>query len=441
MTAFLSSFKSLPLPEKVREGPLSPEEYHALSCFKRLMYRTKYSEHLAPDMNHGSAASILMAAYAVGTLLASLISGPLSDRLGRRPVLLFAMGIYTLAQFLMANAWDIASFAGFRAMAGISAGTRPVIISFLIDSSRPIDMKLYGVIMGLHVVVGQSIGPAIGGVLATVSLSFPFYFMGVVSAVLFILELLFLRESLEKDESGMPINKFAHPDEKEPPINKYLWPTVVVLGIVSFSAQYVGINWSTVFGLLGADEYNLSSSENGGVQSIQAVGTIFTNLIYLQLTKLIPAALLGSLGLVLTMTIVIVPFIHSLTGVIFLGIGLQAEIGLYFAGQAYFTAVISPPKRRGLINSCVMAASNIGGLVGPLVAGNLYDLNVAYPFYLSVIFSGVGAISCIFVYFGMKHQTNLLEHDNGDSDEGSTCGEPDLSTEDTASSVDLEERV
>ncbi|EER07897.1 conserved hypothetical protein [Perkinsus marinus ATCC 50983] len=194
MTVSLSSLKFLPLPEKVREGPLSPEEYYALSYPKRLVYRTKYNprrvmdlvilffgifiewlgstllapvtpwyiEDLAPDMNQGTAASILMAAYAVGTFLASLVTGPLSDRLGRRPVLLFAMGIYTVAQFLMANAWDIASFAGFRAMAGISAGTRPVIISFLTDSSRPIDMKLYGVLMGLHVVVGQSVGPAIG---------------------------------------------------------------------------------------------------------------------------------------------------------------------------------------------------------------------------------------------------------------------------------------
>ncbi|KAF4718591.1 hypothetical protein FOZ62_005386, partial [Perkinsus olseni] len=81
-----------------------------------------YIDDLAPDMNQGTAASILMAAYAVGTFLASLVTGPLSDRLGRRPVFLTAMTIYTVAQFLMANAWDIGSFAGFRAMAGVAAG-------------------------------------------------------------------------------------------------------------------------------------------------------------------------------------------------------------------------------------------------------------------------------------------------------------------------------
>lgn len=44
----------------------------------------------------------------------------------------------------------------------VSLGTRPCIMAYLTDSSRPIDMKLYGVFMGLFVVVGQSLGPAIG---------------------------------------------------------------------------------------------------------------------------------------------------------------------------------------------------------------------------------------------------------------------------------------
>mmetsp|Transcript_11030 Transcript_11030/g.9173 ORF Transcript_11030/g.9173 Transcript_11030/m.9173 type:complete len:100 (+) Transcript_11030:79-378(+) len=83
-------------------------------------------------MNQGTAASILMVGYSVGTLVASLVTGPLSDRLGRRPVLLMAMTIYTIAQFLMANAWDIASFTGFRA--NILIGTP--FSSFSNDSRR-----------------------------------------------------------------------------------------------------------------------------------------------------------------------------------------------------------------------------------------------------------------------------------------------------------------
>ncbi|KAF4727817.1 hypothetical protein FOZ62_003467 [Perkinsus olseni] len=110
-------------------------------------------------------------------------------------------------------------------------------MAYLTDSSRPIDMKMYGVFMGLFVVVGQSLGPAIGGALASVTLSFPFYFIGVISAALLVFMYLFLRESLVKDEHGMPINKFASPEEKDPPTNKFLWPTVACLATASFSGQ------------------------------------------------------------------------------------------------------------------------------------------------------------------------------------------------------------
>ncbi|KAF4653741.1 hypothetical protein FOZ61_008678 [Perkinsus olseni] len=368
-----------------------------------------YIEDLAPDMNQGTAASILMAAYAVGTFLASLVTGPLSDRLGRRPVFLTAMTIYTVAQFLMANAWDIGSFAGFRAMAGVAAGTRPCIMAYLTDSSRPIDMKMYGVFMGLFVVVGQSLGPAIGGALASVTLSFPFYFIGVISAALLVFMYLFLRESLVKDEHGMPINKFASPEEKDPPTNKFLWPTVACLATASFSGQYLQINWSTVCGLVGADQYHLSTSANGGLLGIQAIASIVVNCIYLPLTHVLESALLGSIGMLIAIGIVGVPFIDSVVGVIFLGMCIQAGTALYFAGMAYFNSVIAPPKKRGLINSCVMGAANVGGIVGPLVGGDLYDLDPTYPFYLSVILSCVGSLACLGIHFGIKHQLKLFK--------------------------------
>ncbi|EER10941.1 Quinolone resistance protein norA, putative [Perkinsus marinus ATCC 50983] len=429
MVAMKKFWKILPLRDGGSDGPLPPSEYYNLNHWKRLFYRIKYRprrvadlvmiffsiflewlgstllapvtpwyiEDLAPDMNQGTAASILMAAYAVGTFLASLVTGPLSDRLGRRPVFLSAMTIYTVAQFLMANAWDIGSFAGFRAMAGVAAGTRPCIMAYLTDSSRPIDMKLYGVFMGLFVVVGQSLGPAIGGALASVSLSFPFYFIGVISAILLVFMYIFLRESLVKDEHGMPVNRFARrPEDKEPPANKYLWPTVVCLAIASFSGQYLQINWSTVFGLVGADQYHLSTSENGGVLGIQAIASIVVNCIYLPLTHLLESALLGSIGMLISIGIIGVPFIDNLVGVIFLGMCIQAGTALYFAGMAYFNSVIAPPKKRGLINSSVMGAANVGGIVGPLVGGDLYDLDPTYPFYLSVILSCHESLSEIF---------------------------------------------
>ncbi|EER12898.1 conserved hypothetical protein [Perkinsus marinus ATCC 50983] len=137
-----------------------------------------YVKKLAPDMGQGTAASVLMSSYNIGMFVTSLFTGPLSDRVGRRPLFLIALLLYTGAQFADANAWDLASLAGFRALEGVLAGTRPVIVAYLTDVSDNDDMKLYGVIMGIFVVVGQLLGPVIGGALMQFSMWLPFYFMG-----------------------------------------------------------------------------------------------------------------------------------------------------------------------------------------------------------------------------------------------------------------------
>ncbi|KAF4653739.1 hypothetical protein FOZ61_008676, partial [Perkinsus olseni] len=320
------------IPDRPRKGPLSDEEYYKLKPLRKLMYRLEYHprrimdlfllfsslflEWLANTMlatvtpwyvaklDQGAVASTLMASYAIGTFCSSLVTGPISDKIGRRPVIIGAMTIFMVSQFLVANAWDLGSFAGFRAMGGVAAGTCPVIMAFIIDSSRPADMKMYGAFFGLCIVVGQAIGPSIGGALSEVTLSFPFYFVGVLGAILVLLLLFFLTESLEKDENGMPIRKSGGPQVVMAK-NKFLWPTVVCMAIAAFDGQYIQINWTTVFGLLGSEQYQLTPGQIGGILSIEVLATIAVNIFYVPMTRLAEPPLLASLGLFISCLIVV----------------------------------------------------------------------------------------------------------------------------------------
>lgn len=49
-------------------------------------------------------------------------------RVGRRPLFLIALLLYTGAQFADANAWDLASLAGFRALEGVLAGNTVIVL-------------------------------------------------------------------------------------------------------------------------------------------------------------------------------------------------------------------------------------------------------------------------------------------------------------------------
>ncbi|KAF4654138.1 hypothetical protein FOL47_010114 [Perkinsus chesapeaki] len=368
-----------------------------------------YAAKLAPSMDQGTVASVLMASYAIGTFCSSLVTGALSDRVGRRPVLLGAMAIFSASQFCVANSNQLVWFAIFRALGGTAAGTRPVIAAYLIDSSRPEDMKMYGVFFGLCVVGGQAIGSSIGGAMSEVALSFPFYFMGVTGLIVLILLLLFLTESLIKDENGMPVRKVGceGAGRSEMAKNKYLIPTVICMSLGAFSGQYIEISWATVFGLLAHDQYNLSPSESGGILGLQVIATLIVNFAYLPITHVIEPGILASLGLFITSLIIVVPFIHNITGVLFLGMSAQAAPMLYFAGMAFFAAVVSPPKHRGLVNSIVGASANLGGIIGPFTTGNLYVVGPTYPFYLCLCISCLGATACLGIEAGIRYQIRL----------------------------------
>ncbi|KAF4750318.1 major facilitator Super, partial [Perkinsus olseni] len=299
-----------------------------------------YVKKLAPNMGQGKAASVLMASYNIGMFVTSLFTGPLSDRVGRRPVFLIALLLYTGAQFADANAWDLASLGGFRALEGVLAGTRPVIIAYLSDISENDDMKLYGVIMGIFVVIGQLLGPVIGGALLQYSMWLPFYFMGILAAVLLLLEFFFLRESLVKDDNGKLVSRAKKAEEENVvfPKNKWLIPTVICLGIAAFCRQYVYLTWNTVFGLLGADRFHLSSSANGVVMGIQAAVAIVANIIYVPLTRILVPARIGCIGQLMCVVVVAVPWIYNLYAAVFLGMMVNIGGNLYFGGLAYFNA-------------------------------------------------------------------------------------------------------
>ncbi|KAF4691841.1 hypothetical protein FOZ60_014722 [Perkinsus olseni] len=108
--------------------------------------------------------------------------------------------------------------------------------------------------------------------------------------------------------------------------NKFLWPTVACMSIAAFAGQYIQINWTTVFGLLGSEQYQLTPGQNGGILSIEVLATIAVNIFYVPMARLAEPPLLASLGLFISCLIVVVPFINNLVGVLFLGMAITGGI-------------------------------------------------------------------------------------------------------------------
>lgn len=136
------------------------------------------------------------AAYSIAQFLFAPLMGNLSDRFGRRPLLLlaiFGLGVDFLLQALAPNLGWL--FLG-RILAGVCGASWVIANAFIADVTAPEDRaKAFG-LMGAAFGLGFIIGPAIGGVLGEFGPRLPFYAAAVVSLANFVYGFLILPEPL-----------------------------------------------------------------------------------------------------------------------------------------------------------------------------------------------------------------------------------------------------
>lgn len=92
-------------------------------------------------------AGLLVSVYAIAAAVVSFTIGPLSDRTGRRKMLIAALIVFTAATLLCGLAWDYASLVAFRAVTGAAAGVLSLNITACIGDHFP--YKRRGAAMGL----------------------------------------------------------------------------------------------------------------------------------------------------------------------------------------------------------------------------------------------------------------------------------------------------
>ncbi|WP_306118223.1 MULTISPECIES: MFS transporter [unclassified Roseitalea] len=157
---------------------------------------------LVQSMGSG-AVSEAAAAYAViGTIyaLAQFLFGPLigmlSDRFGRRPVMLVSLAGLAADYVFAALAPNLVWLAFARLLGGILGATLPTANAYVTDISEPADRaRIFGLI-GAAFGLGFILGPLIGGVLGAIDIRLPFWAAAAMAAVNLVLAWAFLPESL-----------------------------------------------------------------------------------------------------------------------------------------------------------------------------------------------------------------------------------------------------
>jgi MFS transporter, DHA1 family, multidrug resistance protein len=162
--------------------------------------------HIASTFNADFAlVNLSVAGFAVVAALTHLIAGPLSDRYGRRPVVLTAVAIFTLASIGCALAPNIGIFLMFRFMQAVVATGYSVSLAIIKETSGTREAASKIGLVASAWAVAPMIGPTIGGVLDELfGWRASFVVFAILGAAVFVLSAVELRQTVKP-----PVRTFA----------------------------------------------------------------------------------------------------------------------------------------------------------------------------------------------------------------------------------------
>lgn len=147
---------------------------------------------LIRDVNGGDLANaaiwggVLAATFGVMQFLFGPALGSLSDRFGRRPIILISLGVLTIDYLAMATANSIWLLLVARVIGGITAATSSTAAAFMADISKPEEKAANFGLISAAFGVGFVLGPVFGGLLGELGTRAPFYAAAVLAGANFI---------------------------------------------------------------------------------------------------------------------------------------------------------------------------------------------------------------------------------------------------------------
>ena len=171
-----------------------------------------------PDVQVAAVMSALVSVFAVCTFLAAPLFGALSDRYGRKPILLISLLGSVIGYLLLGIGGALWILFLGRIIDGLTAGNQSALFAYITDSTEPHERGKWFGYLGGAIGLGFMIGPAIGGVLGSISITLPFFVTAGITLVTMLLIALLVPESLpvEKRTTHLTmksLNTFSHFNE------------------------------------------------------------------------------------------------------------------------------------------------------------------------------------------------------------------------------------
>ena len=153
--------------------------------------------------NDALMVTLLTTIYAAAQFAAAPLLGKISDRVGRRPVLLVCVFGSAIGYFIFGVGGALWVLFLARLIDGVTGGNISTAAAYIVDVSKPEERAKNFTLMGMAFGLGFILGPALGGALGQLSVDAPMFAAGVISLVSVGVIYFLLPESLPKERREM----------------------------------------------------------------------------------------------------------------------------------------------------------------------------------------------------------------------------------------------
>lgn len=321
------------------------------------------------------AFGLIQSSYAVAQFVCAPLWGRLSDRVGRRPVLLGTIAGTALAMLATGLAPSLVWLFAARTLAGAFAANISVASAYIADVTAPEERTRFMGLLGASFGIGFVLGPALGALLVPYGHAVPMFFTAGLAALNWGIAALQLREPARHEAPAREGVRL--PLLRDPAVR------AVVVANLAFSLAVTQLE--TFFAYLMIDRFGWEASrfawilvgmavvmggiQGGGMKALSAryperrlvIGGVAT-------------LALGFAGVPLAPTVPVLLVALLLAAV---GRAIAQPALLSLASQA------ARPEQRGAVMGAFQSSASLARVFGPALGGLLYGLALPYPFWLA----------------------------------------------------------
>lgn len=334
----------------------------------------------------GSTMGYLVAVFAVAQLLLSPFAGRWVDRYGRKKIIIFGLFLFGVSELIFGVGTNVWVLYISRFLGGISAAfIMPGVTAYVADiTSIQERAKAMGYISAA-ISTGFIIGPGIGGFIAEYGVRLPFFFAAAIAFLACISSMFILKEPLTKEQLS-EISANTKQTNFIGDLKRSLHPLYFIAFIIVFVLAFGLSAYETVFSLFSNHKFGFTPKDLAAIITISSIfGVVVQVFMFGKMVDILGEKKLIQLCLIIGAILAVASTLVSsflavlvVTCFIFLAFDLLRPAVTTFLSKA-------GGKEQGFVAGMNSTYTSLGNIVGPAMAGILFDVNIHYPYLFAAV--------------------------------------------------------